>query len=170
VGCQMTREQMAFVSFDPTGKGFTALLSMADALRTELDMEGMMSRAAAAYDSAVSTMLGVCSEIEAFRARRALIPARKVWLLGDTIFRLRNELASLSLQMDDLYRHLSRDLGVKRKWLEKVIIFRRHVPDIALVPVGLNWGPCTRGTRRVGEALTRGHCGRDEDVRPGQLS
>ena len=155
----MTHEQTTFVSFEPTTNGFTALIPMADALRTEFDMERAMLQAAAAYESALSTMLGVCSEIEVLRARRALIPARKVWLLGDVIFRLRGELSSLSLQMDDLYRHMTRDLGVKRKWLEKVIIFRRHVPDIAFVPEELNWGRCTHGTRRVAEALRKAGCG-----------
>lgn len=155
MGRQVTHRQMTFVSFEPTGNGFTALLSMADMLRMEFDMERAMSRAAAAYTSTLSTMRGICSEIEALRAERTLIPARQVWLLGDVIFQLRSELSSLSLQIDDLYRHLTRDLGVKRKWLEKVTIFRRHIPDIAFVPKELNWGRCTHGTRRVAEALRK---------------
>ena len=149
----MTNQQTVFVSFEPTGSGFTALVPMSDALRAQFDMELAMSQAAAVYARSLSAMIDLCSDIQALRARRELIPARKVWLLGDFIFRLRSELCSLSLEMDDLYRHLSRDLGVKRKWLEKVIIFRRHVADVVLVPEDLNWGRCTHGTRRVAEGL-----------------
>jgi len=65
-------------------------------------------------------------------------------------------LAELSLEIDDVYKHLVRDLGAKRKWLEKAIIFRRYLPTQDLIPQSLNWGRCEKGTRRVAERLRDG--------------
>jgi len=38
-------------------------------------------------------------------------------------------------------------LGVKKKWLEKAIIFRRYVDDKNAIPKNLNWGKCEKGTK-----------------------
>ena len=101
-------------------------------------------------------MRSVVREIEAYRRSHTPTPARKIWELGDAIFKLNEELERVSLQIDGLYEHLVRDLTVKRKWLEKVIIFRRHLPDDNLIPESLNWGRCEKGTRKVAERLRVG--------------
>jgi hypothetical protein len=95
-------------------------------------------------------------EIQALRNNRKLLPAFKIWQLGNAIFELQHNLNKLFLQLDGLYDHLVRDLGVKRKWLEKVIIFRRYLPDENAIPQSLNWGRCEKGTRLVAEKLRKG--------------
>jgi len=152
----MSSDRLVFVSFEPRDGQFEAFMSVEGLLSTESDPHLMLQEAAALYQRSVWRMGSLVADIQARRAARQLVPARKVWQLGDAIFELRDELARLSLQVNDVYGHLVRDLGVKRKWLEKVVILRRYVPVLEAVPETLNWGRCEKGTRRVAEKLSKG--------------
>jgi hypothetical protein len=140
----MTSDKLAFVAFESRDGQFVALLSIEGLFSGDGDPEAVLRKAAEVY------------EIQTSRADRKLVPARKIWDLGDAIFELKSELEKLSLQIDRLYDHLVRDLGARRKWLEKVIIFRRYLPDEALIPESLNWGRCEKGTRKAAERLRNG--------------
>jgi hypothetical protein len=62
-------------------------------------------------------------------------------------------LGEAALEIEDLYAHLVRDVGAKRKWLEKAIILRRYVPREDMIPADLNWGRIEKGTRRAAEKI-----------------
>ena len=149
-------EQLFFVSFDRRGDQFVGLLPVEAALTVADDPESLLCKAATAYGRSVCRMRVIVAEIESVRSSRQPISARMVWDLGDLVFRLRNALANLSLQVDDLYGHLVRDIGVPQKRLEKVVTLRRYVPKRTLIPKDLNWGRCEKGTRTVAERLSKG--------------
>jgi hypothetical protein len=128
---------------------------MEDLISSNNDPEPMLRKAAEVYEHSIVKMRNLVKEIQNFRDNRKLLPARKVWQLGDAVFELQHDLNRLSLQLDGLYNHLVRDLSVKRKWLEKVIIFRRYLLDENAIPQLLNWGRCEKGTRRAAEKLKR---------------
>ncbi|NWF78348.1 MAG: hypothetical protein HXY36_07170 [Chloroflexi bacterium] len=151
----MTRDKLAFVSFEPSNEVFKAFLPMEEVLSADDDPELTLKEAAKVYEHSIVRMRSLVKEIQDFRDNRKLLPARKVWQLGDAIFELQYDLSKLSLQLDGLYDHLVRDLGVKRKWLEKVIIFRRYLPDENAIPHSLNWGRCEKGTRRAAQKLRK---------------
>jgi len=69
---------------------------------------------------------------------------------------LKDSLEILGLQLDSMYKHLTRDLGVKKKWLEKVIILRRYIENEEIIPQSLNWGRCEKGTRKVAKKISEG--------------
>ena len=119
------------------------------------DLERVLKEATQLYEETLSEMVTVVVDIDAVRAERRLLPARTVWRLGDLVFRLVEGLGRLSLQLDGVYEHLVRDLRVKRKWLEKVIILRRYLPREDAIPESLNWGRFEKGTRRVAENLLK---------------
>jgi len=123
---------------------------------SEGDPEPVLREAARVYERSIEGMRSLMAEMRESRADRRPIPARKIWQLGNAILTLRDGLAELSLQLDGVYRHLVRDLGVKTKWLEKVVIFRRYIPAHDAIPESLNWGRCEKGTRRIAERLSRG--------------
>lgn len=154
----MTGEKLAFVSFEPSNRQFRAFLPMEELILSDNDPEPTLRKAAEVYEHSIAKMRNLVKEIQNFRDNRKLLPARKVWQLGDAIFELQHNLSKLSLQLDSLYDHLVRDLGMKRKWLEKVIIFRRYLPDENAIPQSLNWGRCEKGTRRAAEKLRRDYC------------
>jgi hypothetical protein len=129
---------------------------MEELISSEKDPEIVLEKAARVYENWVMRMRSLIVEIENFRVNRKIIPARKIWQLGDAIFRLIEDLKSLSLQIDGVYDHLMRDLGVKRMWLEKVIIFRRYLPEQDVIPESLNWGRCRNEPRRAAEKLRKG--------------
>jgi uncharacterized protein YjiS (DUF1127 family) len=155
LGEEVTREKLAFVSFEPNSGQFRAFLPMEELISSDNDLEPALRKAAEVYEHSLIKMRNLVREIQTFRDNHKLLPARKVWQLGDAVFELQDNLNRLSLQLDGLYDHLVRDIGVKRKWLEKVIIFRRYLPDENAIPQSLNWGRCEKGTRRVAEKLRR---------------
>ena len=152
----MTSNNQWPIFFEPKDDGFKAFMSVEGLLSGNSDPALVLVEAADIYAMFVSRMRSVVKEIQQARAARILVPARTIWSLGDLIFELSEKLGSKSLQLDDLYLHLGRDLGVKRKWLEKVIIFRRYLPAAEAIPESLNWGRCEKGTRRVAEGLAQG--------------
>lgn len=133
-----------------------SFLSVEGLLSVEGDPEPLMRKATDEYEQSVCHMRLLSEQIEKLRSDHKPIPARKVWDWGDAIFRLTQQLAKLSLQLDQLYEHLSRDLGVRRKRLEKIVILRRHLPQKELIPELLNWGRLEKGTRKAAERLRAG--------------
>jgi len=149
-------DRLMFVAFEPRNGGFKAFLSVEGLLSGEGDPELVLQEAARVYEASTERMRTLLAEIEGRRASRTLIPARKVWQLGDAIFELTEGLASLSLRLNGVYAHLVRDLGVKRKWLEKAVILRRYVAAQDIMPDSLSWGRLEKGTRRAAEKLSKG--------------
>jgi hypothetical protein len=152
----MNKNNSIFVTFKANSGVFIALISMNDFLKDSKDMPTISSKAAFLYGSSISKMRSIKRQIEEYRNLHKPIPAKNIWQLGDEIFELKAKLEHMSLQIDGLYDHLIRDLGINRKWIEKVIIFRRYINDVDRVPSDLNWGRCEKGTRRVAEALVNG--------------
>ena len=156
MGKKLTRRKLNFVSFEPSDGEFVAFTSVEWILSGENDPEVVLRKASELYGRAVAKMRRLISQTQSARADGRLIPARKMWELGQVIFELKRRVEKLSLQVSGLYDHLSRELGVKREWLQKVVIFRRYLPDKALIPDGLNWGRCARAPRRAAERLSEG--------------
>ena len=152
----MIKNALGFVWFEPHDGQFRAFLTMEDIITGREDPEVLLNQVAGLYEQAVKGMRSLVAEIQDMRTHRKLVPARKVWQVGDAIFILGKELEKFSLQVDGLYDHLVRDLGVKRKWLEKVVIFRRYLPEQEAIPDSLNWGRCEKGTRRIAEQIRGG--------------
>jgi len=152
----MTRDKLAFISFEPDNQRFIPFVSIDQFLSGGRDSELTLKEAADVYRHAIDVMRLLVIEIQDYRMKHKPLPAEIVWELGNSIFVLIEELKELSLQIDGVYDHLVRDLGVKRKWLEKVIILRRYVPRKNLIPNSLNWGQCEKGTRRKAERIAKG--------------
>ena len=152
----MSENKLAFVSFQPSDERFTAFLPIEELISSQMDLAEVLNEASLIYGHSVTKMRSLVTEIESLRLNHKLVPARKIWQLGDAIFELKDNLEKLSLQIDGLYNHLVRDLHVKRKWLEKVVIFRRYLPNQEVIPELLNWGRCEKGTRRIAENIQKG--------------
>jgi len=151
-----SQRELGFVSFQARNGEFIAYLPLEDLSALTGDPEAVLRKAAATYERSVAKMRTLADEIRDLQRHHKTTPARKVWQLGDIIWDLNRDLARISLQVDALYEHLVRDLGVKRKWLEKVVILRRYIPDENLIPENLNWGRCEKGTRKVAERIRDG--------------
>jgi len=151
----MTKRSLYFVSFEPIKK-YRCYLSMDAVIDSNKDLEPLLSEAPKIYENAITRMNFLIFDIKAARSKHKPVVARKIWDVGDAIFTLRDELEELGLELDGIYDHLTRDLRVKRKWLEKVIILRRYLPEKELIPESLNWGRCEKGTRRVAEQIKAG--------------
>jgi len=148
--------KLEFVTFKKEQGKYIAYTSIKHFFSSDRDIEAVLKEATKLYERSVKRMKSVVAEINTTRNRHILLPARKIWKLGNIIFEFVESLERLSLQIDGIYDHLVRDLNVKRKWLEKVIIFRRYIPDEHMIPESLNWGRCEKGTRRIAENIQKG--------------
>lgn len=147
--------KVIFVSFLPEGNGFQSSIPLRDFSFLD-DPESVLLDASGVYSTAILQMRNQLLHVQKYRAEKVPIPARLVWQLGEAIFVLVDTLRQLGLQIDGLYQHLSRDLGVSRKWLEKVVILRRYIPSEHLLPESLSWGQLEEGTRRKCLRLVEG--------------
>lgn len=152
----MKSEKLAFITIEQRNSSFTALLSMEDLLLIAGDPDLILQKAVELYEYTVITMRSLLGDIQAYKVRRQPIPARIMWKLGDAIFQLRDKLRLLSLQLNGTYEHFVRDLGVKREWLEKPVIFRRYLPKQELIPESLTWGRCNKKIRETAGMLREG--------------
>ncbi len=155
MGGSVSTDDLTFVSFDPRDRGFVASMPLEGLDSLNGDPEVLLREVGIVYEYYIGVMRSKTANLDSFRKCRIPIPAGQVWDLGDVIFALREDLRRSSFELDGLYRHLARDLGVKQKWLEKVVIFRRYLPSKEYIPDSLNWGRCEKGTRRVAESLRR---------------
>ena len=146
-----------FVTFEPVEDGFRGSVPMEklDALGNNPELE--LKEASRIYQNSVSRMQLLLAEMAGFKARRSPIPARKVWELGDAVMSLTCDLGIKSMELDDLYKHLVRDLGMNEKRLGTMITFRRHLLRQEYIPETLGWSQCEKGARKVAENLTRAH-------------
>lgn len=146
----------SFVTFEPGAGAFQASMSIDGLLSMDVDHERVLEEARRAYESSVTELQRLMLSINEQRQAGIRVPARDVWKVGDVVFKLTEDLRALALQLDDLYAHLTRDIGVKRKWLEKAIILRRYVPNKEAIPAQLNWGRIEKGTKRSAERIAQG--------------
>lgn len=156
MGQEIATKKLSFVSFELKNNTYVGSLSLDAAMIEHGNLETVLQRATKVYSHSIYKMSTLIEQIAEMRNHRKRVPARKIWELGDHIFKLKKDLERLSLQLDGLYAHLVRDLQVKKKWLEKVVIFRRYIHKKTLIPKSLNWGRCEKGTKRVAVALQKG--------------
>ena len=149
----MSKEVPIFVSFERKDNRFRASIAVSDFLASQSNPDAVLQNASELYERSICAMLRTVKEIESLRRSRNVIPARKVWTLGNLIFQLVSKLDKQGLQIDGLYSHLGRDLKVNRKWLEQVVTWRRYLPRQRYIPKNLNWGKCGKATCRVAKDL-----------------
>jgi len=152
----VTPKKLAFISFEPIGDQFMPYIAAEKVFDADGEPNILMQRALRVYINAIRKMTAKANEIESCRNNRKPVSARLVWSLGDLIFLLRNDLEKLGLQLDGVYDHVARDLRVKKKWLEKIIILRRYLPDRSLIPQTISWGRLEKGTKKKALLLSSG--------------
>lgn len=154
---RITETSHLFVSFEPSGEQFQGWLHLTEAAQLPANAEVLLRTASQSYAKHLKNMRKLLSEVQERKHRKTTIPATLVWRLGEELFALVRNLNGMSLQISGLYDHLGRDLGVSRKWLEKVVIFRRYIPAVKHIPRKLTWGQCQDGTRRAALGIMSGN-------------
>lgn len=145
------------ITFEPNSDHFTGFVEIESISNLGKNPERIIDKGSKIYGSSLKKMRTLVANVKSTKkGKRRLVLAKDIWLLGDAIFELKSKLENESLELNDLYSHIVRDLQVKRKWLEKIIIFRRYVSKMSIIPKSLNWGRCEKGTKRVAELLERG--------------
>ena len=144
------------LSFQLVDDKYVAYLPVDEFIKSKDDPETKLKTASIIYRESINDMRSIIADMAYLRTNHTMIPARKIWQLGNVIFELTEKLEILSFQIDNLYYHLERDLKVKRKWLEKVIILRRYIPIADYIPEKYNWAKLEKGTKGKAQTLLKG--------------
>lgn len=150
-------QRKILVSMEPRQGAYVAFADLDSVLADQRgDLERLLGRASSLYSESVSALSQMVSERNTLRVQRRPVPARLVWRIGRAVWALQEVLGEIGLELDGVYDHLSRDIGVKRKSLEKAVIFGRYIPHESAIPESLRWGKCEHGTRQIALQICRG--------------
>ena len=149
-------KELTFVAFEPREEGFIASVPMEQLDSLGEHPEASLQKASETYQRSIDIMRSLLADMDGLKAERTPITARSIWELGDAVLALVGELSQRSMELDSLYEHLGRDLGMNEKRLGTVITFRRHLPDKELIPESLGWSQCEKSARKVAESLSKG--------------
>ena len=151
--------ELLFVSFKRTEGRFIAYVPVNQLLSADQDKdtENILHEAVDLYEQVLTNMKSALEDIDHYRKNHKFLPAKIVWKLGNIIFNFVEMLEKNGLQIDGIYEHFERDLDIKRKWLEKVITFRRYIPNENIIPMSMNWGYFEKGTRRKAVDFIENH-------------
>lgn len=144
------------VSFQPDNGEFIAHVPLRNPILMDGDSELWLRKAGSQYSESIQLMRGQLEEMNEIKKGRKSLPARKMWEFGNSIFSLVKIMERMSFHINGLYDHLTRDLEVKRMWLQKVVIFRRYIPNQKSIPVSVPWGRCSASPRKTAKAILQG--------------
>ncbi len=153
----------ANVLVEPREEGFVASVAFAHLSRLNDNPDLSLKNACAAYGRAIDAMREVLAEIDDLKSRRSPIPARVMWKLGDAVVNLGNDLEAESMELDGLNDHLVRDLNINAKRMGTIVTFRRHLPDVEVIPESLGWSQCEKQARKVAQELKTAVPTEDQD-------
>ncbi|HHY34874.1 MAG TPA: hypothetical protein GX510_04465 [Firmicutes bacterium] len=136
------------------GKGRGSSLFAAQ-VGAEGDLDDLLSRAARLYGEYVEEIRSLIAQADQMKKDLVPVPASLGWRLGDAVFRLKDKLEEMLLEVDDLYSHLERDTGIAPAFLKGAVSFRRYLPDPARIPCDLTWNRCKRAPRRAALQIER---------------
>lgn len=150
--------QTAFIAFEPRDGGYIASVPMEQLDTLGDHPESVLIAASITYERSIRAMRTILDDLDGLKAKRTPIPAQKIWEFGDAVFRLVEELGNSSLEIDGLYEHLVRDLGIDngrlgRYRMTRAVTFRRYLEDKARIPDSLDWKRCEKNARKAAEQL-----------------
>ena len=145
-----------FISFRVKEDDFIAAVPLDAMKRSELTSEVKLRRVAKIYSKGIREIRILLSNLELNKSRKEPLAASQIWDLGNKILSLVEAINGQNFEIDNLYEHLIRDLGRKKDWLKKSIIFRRNLPERQLIPPNLNWYSCKDSPRKSAELILKG--------------
>lgn len=146
----------SFISFEPSGLKFDGFLSIT-AINDKVNTEKLASNASRIYQKGIQLLKLILNKINIDKIENKSAHAKYMWQFGDTVYKIKNHLGVLGLEVDDMYAHITRDVVVKKRWLQKVIIFRRYISDGSIIPKNSRWTYFEENTKKKAISLSENH-------------
>jgi hypothetical protein len=143
------------IEFQAKGNDFIATVSIQDLTNVSEDINSLLKWASETYGASTKKMVSILIENEKIRRHGQKIPAVFFWDLGNTIFKLLENLSSRGLDFEDLYGHLVRDLHISRSTIKRAIALRRYVPEREMLSPDVAWGACKDAPKKFASGLLR---------------
>jgi hypothetical protein len=155
-GVMVILESPILVSFHRKGDELIAAVPLDYIREGIVTKEDDLIKIVKIYEKKINELSKILNQIEVTKSKKIPLTALEMWVLGDKIMSLIEEIKKRNFEIDGLYDHLIRDLGRKKDWLKKVIIFRRHLPNKNLIPENLSWSTCKDIPRISAEQIMAG--------------
>ena len=144
----MKNDKKIGITFQPTQIGTMASLSLDDLEETAENIDNLLKEATNIYTLAIENMKIILRKNKKLRSKNKEIPARLMWDLGDSIFKLVNDLKIKNFELESLYENLTRDLDTSEGTLKRVLSIRRCINQKESLPKDLNWGALKGAPRK----------------------
>jgi len=144
----MIEDKRIGIIFQQTQAGIIASLALNDLNETTKDVDTLLNEATKIYSSATINMKKILDKNRKLRSKNKEIPARLMWDLGDSIFKLVDELRNKNLILENIYDNLTRDINTSSGTLKRVLSLRRCIHDRESLPENLNWGSLKGAPRK----------------------
>ena len=136
----MNNKMKIGILFERNNEKIIPSISIDDLENISETINSQLKMATEIYLSSIERMNLIFKKNTELRQQKKHVPARLMWQFGDEIFSLINKLNDLGFRWDNLYESLIRDLKVSYTTIKRVIMFRKHVNNINLIPENINWG------------------------------
>ncbi len=142
------------VKFIPRTSRFAAAIRVDGQVGWPRFLDHVPKDLAEVYAMRIRNMRLILEANERRKRRGEPVLARSIWGLGNRIFLLRRDVElRFWMEIEDLYGHLERDLGLSRQTLSRIVTLRRYVPQMKMIPPGLTWSAISSSPKRFGEGL-----------------
>lgn len=145
----MNENKLTFISIERKKGKYLAFVPIEGFLSNEDDLEVTLSNATKVYEEHVKKMRKILTQMEKNKAKKKPLSALSIWKLGNIVWELNSSLAMMQLQIDSLYSHLERDLGIGKRLIKNAITFRRYLETSNSIPASLNWRKCSNSPRKT---------------------
>jgi len=145
-----------FVSFRMNGDDCVAAVPLREIQSGRILDENKLKEVANIYAKSIHDMKIILENLETTKSKKIPMLAVDIWDLGDKIVSLIETINKKGFTIDGVYDHLIRDLGRKKQWLKKIIIFRKNLPDRNMIPNDLKWSVCKDAPRYSAKLILKG--------------
>jgi hypothetical protein len=141
------------IKFLPWEDGFTAAIRLRDVFEAPESLQHMLDSLAACYEMRIRNMRLILEANRRRKRRGQPVLATSIWGLGNRIFLLMRDMKYAFVEVEDLYGHLERDLGLSRNAISRIVTLRRYVPRLDMLPPDLKWDTIAPSPKRFAAGL-----------------
>lgn len=127
------------VYFISRGNKYLASVSFIDFDDFTEDLKNKLEKAARIYEKHIKIIKKLLIIRDNFKSTKNVLTSRFMWMMGDKIFVMIDELDKIGITIDCLYDNLTRDLNISRTTLKRLISLRRYFNNINELPPKLCW-------------------------------
>ena len=146
----------ANIEFKKRGGAYHGSVIMSDIPLLQGDPAETMRVVTAIYQNTIMDVRQWQRDVRELKDKGFSLSARKAWQLGEILYRLNTEFMERGCQVQHLYEHLERHVGLARKRASEFVTFRRYIDNMEIVPEDVMWNSIVKNVKSSSQAIADG--------------